>query len=61
MADGGDAGGGDRADGHRRVDGAGVVGPEALPADPFLDLLDEHGIEWEWDDWPAPMPVGASH
>lgn len=32
---------------------AGVLGPEAFPADPFLELLDEHGVEWEWDDWPA--------
>ena len=41
--------------------GAGVLGPEAFNADPFLELLDEQGVEWEWDDWPAPMPVGASH
>src|SRR5262249_993293 len=27
--------------------GAGVLGPEALPADPFLDLLgDEYGSPW---------------
>ena len=26
--------------------GAGVLGPEALPAEPFLDLLDEHGAPW---------------
>ena len=26
--------------------GAGVLGPEAFPADPFLDLLDEHGAPW---------------
>jgi saccharopine dehydrogenase-like NADP-dependent oxidoreductase len=41
--------------------GAGVLGPEAFCADPFLELLDEQGVEWEWDDWPAPLPVGASH
>ena len=41
--------------------GAGVLGPEAFSADPFLELLDEQGVEWEWDDWPAPLPVGASH
>jgi len=38
--------------------GVGVVGPEALPADPFLELLDQHGVEWEWEDYldrkPAP-------
>jgi hypothetical protein len=36
----------------------GVVGPEALPPDPFLDLLDQHGMEWDfaeyWDRKPAP-------
>ena len=40
--------------------GAGVLGPEAFSADPFLELLDEQGVEWEWDDWPAPLPAGAS-
>jgi len=33
--------------------GAGVLGPEALPSEPFLELLDDHGVEWEWDDYPA--------
>ena len=36
----------------------GVVGPEALPSEPFLDLLDQHGMEWDfaeyWDRKPAP-------
>jgi saccharopine dehydrogenase-like NADP-dependent oxidoreductase len=41
--------------------GAGVLGPEAFSADPFLELLDEQGVEWEWDDWPAPVPAGASY
>lgn len=38
--------------------GIGVIGPEALPADPFLDLLDQHGVEWEWEDYldRAPAP-----
>jgi len=26
--------------------GAGVLGPEAFPAQPFLDLLDDHGAPW---------------
>jgi len=26
--------------------GAGVLGPEAFPADPFLDLLNSHGAPW---------------
>lgn len=26
--------------------GVGVLGPEAFPADPFLDLLNEHGVPW---------------
>jgi saccharopine dehydrogenase (NAD+, L-lysine forming) len=39
---------------------AGVVGPEALPPDPFLDLLDEHGVAWAWADYAdrAPAPAG---
>jgi len=42
--------------------GSGVVGPEALPADPFLELLDDHGVEWEWDDYdlPARAPIAPS-
>ena len=35
----------------------GVVGPEALPAQPFLDLLDEFGSEWEWADYRDRKPV----
>jgi saccharopine dehydrogenase (NAD+, L-lysine-forming) len=30
--------------------GAGVLGPEAFPADPFLELLDEHGAPWALDE-----------
>lgn len=39
---------------------AGVVGPEALPAEPFLELLDEHGVGWECADYVdrAPAPAG---
>lgn len=32
--------------------GAGVLGPEALPSEPFLELLDDQGVEWEWEDYP---------
>jgi saccharopine dehydrogenase (NAD+, L-lysine forming) len=36
----------------------GIVGPEALPSEPFLELLDQHGMEWDfseyWDRKPAP-------
>ena len=36
----------------------GVVGPEALPSEPFLDLLDQHGMEWDFEEYrdrkPAP-------
>ena len=46
---------------------SGVVGPEALPPEPFLELLDEHGTEWEWADYrdrapiePAPVTTGTS-
>jgi saccharopine dehydrogenase-like NADP-dependent oxidoreductase len=38
--------------------GVGVVGPEALPADPFLELLDQHGVEWEWEDYLDRKPAG---
>ncbi len=41
--------------------GVGILGPEALPADPFLELLDQHGVEWEWEEYkdraPAPIEV----
>ncbi len=37
----------------------GVVGPEALPADPFLELLDQHGVEWEWEDYVDRKPAGT--
>ncbi|HUO48055.1 MAG TPA: saccharopine dehydrogenase C-terminal domain-containing protein [Acidimicrobiales bacterium] len=30
--------------------GAGVLGPEALPAEPFLDLLAESGAPWACDE-----------
>ena len=30
--------------------GAGVLGPEAFPADPFLDLLKAHGTTWELEE-----------
>ena len=30
--------------------GAGVLGPEALPAEPFLDLLTDYGSPWACDE-----------
>jgi saccharopine dehydrogenase-like NADP-dependent oxidoreductase len=30
--------------------GVGVLGPEAFPADPFLELLDDHGAPWGLDE-----------
>jgi saccharopine dehydrogenase-like NADP-dependent oxidoreductase len=30
--------------------GAGVLGPEALPPEPFLDLLNSRGSEWGCDE-----------
>jgi saccharopine dehydrogenase (NAD+, L-lysine-forming) len=30
--------------------GAGVVGPEAFSADPFLDLLPVHGVSWSLEE-----------
>ncbi len=35
----------------------GVVGPEALPSEPFLELLDQHGMEWEWEDYHDKAPT----
>jgi saccharopine dehydrogenase-like NADP-dependent oxidoreductase len=40
--------------------GVGIVGPEALPAQPFLDLLDDHGTEWEWEDYLDRAPAPAT-
>ncbi len=37
----------------------GVVGPEALPAKPFLDLLDEFGSEWEWEEYRDRKPLSS--
>ena len=36
---------------------AGVVGPEALPSEPFLDLLDAYGAEWEWAEYRNKAPL----
>ncbi len=36
---------------------AGVVGAEALPAQPFLDLLDAYGSEWEWLEYRDRTPA----
>ena len=30
--------------------GAGVLGPEALPAEPFLDLLTDYGSPWSMEE-----------
>jgi saccharopine dehydrogenase (NAD+, L-lysine-forming) len=30
--------------------GSGVLGPEALPAEPFLDLVNSHGAPWACDE-----------
>jgi saccharopine dehydrogenase-like NADP-dependent oxidoreductase len=36
--------------------GSGVLGPEALPAQPFLDLLTDYGSPWECEER---TPAGA--
>ena len=38
----------------------GVVGPEALPSEPFLELLDEHGVEWEWAEYHDKAPCSEA-
>ena len=30
--------------------GAGVLGPEAFPAGPFLDLLNDYGSPWSMEE-----------
>ncbi len=35
----------------------GVVGPEAFPAEPFLALLDEHGVSWKWAEYRDRAPL----
>jgi saccharopine dehydrogenase (NAD+, L-lysine forming) len=35
----------------------GIIGPEALPPMPFLDLLDAYGSEWEWAEYHDRKPV----
>jgi saccharopine dehydrogenase-like NADP-dependent oxidoreductase len=32
--------------------GAGVLGPEAFSADPFLELLPQHGAPWAMEEHP---------
>lgn len=39
--------------------GVGILGPEAMPADPFLELLDQHGVEWEWEDYVDRAPAAV--
>src|ERR671923_52854 len=36
--------------------GAGVLGPEAFPSGPFLELLVEHGSPWGLEERPASSP-----
>jgi saccharopine dehydrogenase-like NADP-dependent oxidoreductase len=35
----------------------GIVGPEALPARPFLDLLNDYGSRWEWAEYRNRAPI----
>ena len=35
----------------------GIVGPEALPSEPFLDLLDQHGMEWDYAEYRDKKPA----
>ncbi|NNE12331.1 MAG: ATP-binding protein [Ilumatobacter sp.] len=39
--------------------GRGVLGPEALPSEPFLELLDQHGVAWEWADYRDKAPIAG--
>lgn len=37
--------------------GQGVLGPEALPSEPFLDLLNEHGVTWSLAEYDNKAPA----
>ena len=50
LADRGQPGRRPGADRLRRLVGTGVLGPEALPAEPFLDLLTEYGSPWACEE-----------
>ena len=39
--------------------GTGVLGPEALPAEPFLDLLEAHGVEWDCEERSTSSATGS--
>jgi saccharopine dehydrogenase (NAD+, L-lysine forming) len=39
--------------------GTGVLGPEALPAQPFLDLLTDYGSPWACDERTPSTPEGG--
>lgn len=38
----------------------GINGPEAFQSEPFLDLLDQFGAEWEWEDYEDRKPKAAA-
>ena len=38
--------------------GTGVLGPEALPPRPFLDLLDDYGAPWACEERTSARPDG---
>ena len=39
----------------------GVVGPEALPPEPFLELLNTHGVAWDWAEYRDRAPRTMEH
>jgi saccharopine dehydrogenase (NAD+, L-lysine forming) len=41
--------------------GDGVIGPEALPPEPFLELLNSHGAPWESEERTPGSTVGTGH
>ena len=55
VADRGDADGRHRVPGERhRGTAPAWSAPKRCPSEPFLDVLDDHGVEWEWDDYNMP-------
>lgn len=35
--------------------GAGVFNMEEMDPDPFMDMLNQHGLPWQWRELPAPL------
>ena len=50
---------GSRDDGHRKADGDGVFNMEEMDPDPFMDMLNDHGLPWQVKELAQPGRVLA--